>query len=120
MHMHATGHSTVQIAQHTATHVTYALKFFLCPAAFQRAKTLYTDTSKPLGHFLPAMARMHEAGELTGVHGDALPACIIMQPGESLDLFMRHKRKLDLISCLKVLPSTSLVRRCRASLSKCI
>ena len=106
--MHSAGHSTVQIAEHTTTHVTYAMKFFLCPAAFQRAKTLYTDSSKPLGHFLPAMARMHEVGELTGVHGDALPACIIMQPGESLDLYMRHKgHKLDLITCLKVRPAAS-------------
>lgn len=92
----------MQIAEHTTTHVTYAMKFFLCPAAFQHARTLYTDSSKPLGHFLPAMARMHEAGELTGAHGDALPPCIIMQPGESLKLCMAHERKLDLVSCLEV------------------
>ena len=46
------GQAIVQMAQHKASRLEYAIKFFIARSAFLQEKDLYTGDS-PLGQFLP-------------------------------------------------------------------
>jgi hypothetical protein len=79
------------------------MKFFLSKAAFQEEKNLYLDSSVSLGAFLPELQKLVEAPseELADAYGAYLPSCIIMEKGESLDLWIKHHSH-DLITGLQV------------------
>jgi hypothetical protein len=85
--MHAGG-AVVQIAEDRDTREAVALKFFLSRPQFEREVALYTDSTQPLGGFLPEVRRIVD-GEADEpgfrVEGAPLPPCIVMEKGESLD-----------------------------------
>lgn len=93
----------MQLVEDRRTRTPYAMKFFLSKAAFHEEKMLYVDSSMPLGAFLPELHRIVEAPnqEFTDAFGGFLPSCIIMEKGETLDLWVKHHRH-DLITGLQV------------------
>ena len=45
----------------------------------------------------------NEDGALLDAHGNALPPCIVMEKGESLDQWMkRNRRAMDPFTCMQV------------------
>jgi hypothetical protein len=66
-----------------------AVKFFLSRAAFERESNLYRDRSLPMGRFLPEVFNIIDSAAVgfTDAHGIPMPPCIIMEKGESLDLW---------------------------------
>lgn len=45
----------------------------------------------------------NEDGKLTDTSGNPLPPCIVMEKGESLDLWMmRNRRTMDTYTCMQV------------------
>lgn len=83
----------------------YALKFFLSEKAFIQEKGLYLDDQAPLGEFLPQLHSIKEGNtSLTDSQGNALPPCIVMERGESLDTWVEVScgSKLDIFTGLQV------------------
>ena len=84
------GQAVVQFAYGRLDRQEYALKFFLSRKAFDAEEALYRHTT--LGTFLPqVIASVPEtAGSIRDPWGRALPACMVMERGESLDLWMER------------------------------
>lgn len=87
----------------------YALKFFLSHSTFQDEAALYTDKSSPLGPFLPRLRNIAGAEgydpAVLDREGHALPPCIVMEKGESLDVWMlRNRGGVDMVTGLQVRP----------------
>ena len=66
----------------------------------------------------------NEDGALRDSHGNALPPCIVMEKGESLDLWMkRNRRAMDPFTCMQVraphLASRLPAQHCYATLMGC-
>lgn len=81
-----------------------AIKFFLSRAAFTTESKLYTADS-PLRQFLPEIRGIigNADGEVVDGNGRALPPCIVMEKGESLDRWsMRNRRGMDQFTCMQV------------------
>jgi hypothetical protein len=101
------GQAVVQIAESVGTHTAgehFAMKFFLSQAVFDQEKALYQDEEQPLGQFLPRLhSTAEEDGAITDSHGRAMPPCIIMEKGESLDLWAaRNEDGVDMVTGLQV------------------
>lgn len=81
----------------------YALKFFVIPDSFAAEQALYADSA--LGPFLPRLEAMTDNadGDLVDARGYALPPCIAMEKGESLDEWSR-RAKPDLFMAVTVCP----------------
>ena len=64
----------------------------------------YTDTSTPLHRFLPRVHAIMDNAD--GEHRDsndyALPSCIVMEKGESLDIWRQRSVKgMDTFTCMQ-------------------
>ena len=81
-----------------------AMKFFLFKAAFQHEKELYLDDSQPMGQMLPRLSFILEHGDLLDAGGHAMPPCIVMEKGESLNAWLKDAGDLDRVGCLQVRP----------------
>lgn len=79
----------------------YALKFFIVAESFAAERELYADAA--LGPFLPRLEALsdNKDGELVDAAGHALPPCIAMEKGESLDEWSR-RAKPDLFMAVTV------------------
>lgn len=99
-HMHA-GQAIVQFARSAADGCqrTYALKFFLKQKDFESEKAFYRNS--PIGKLLPMLAGLVEDGELKDLDDHALPPCIIMERGESLNEWCK-RRKPDIWGVMPV------------------
>ena len=95
------GQAVVQIAEDPRSRLDYALKFFLSEGAFRHEKGLYLDDSQPLGQFLPQLKNVLEEGQLNDAHGHAFPPCIVMEKGESLDVWISQSGSPDVLGCLQ-------------------
>ena len=78
---------------------TYALKFFLKEKDFESEKSIYRNS--PIGKLLPMLAGLVEDGQLSDPDGHALPPCIIMERGESLNEWCQ-RRKPDIWGVMPV------------------
>jgi hypothetical protein len=101
--MHA-GQAVVQTVEDKRSEVQYAVKFFVSEVAFQQERALYSDRTQPLGAFLPALHSIVESGGqgLLDAAGHPLPSCIVMEKGESLDLWTCSGDGIDMVTGLQV------------------
>eukprot|EP00892_Ulva_mutabilis_P003621 jgi/Ulvmu1/1630/UM113_0007.1 len=102
------GQAVIQFAKDRRTDLHYAAKFFLSTSAFADESGLYTNPSTPLGPFLPALRNIMDgssaASTVVDGHGYPLPPCIVMEKGESLDVWMQRNRGgVDMITGLQVI-----------------
>ena len=100
------GQAVVQFASHEVTRVEYAIKFFLSSTPFREELVQYTDAASPLRHFLPAVHAVVDNCDdtLRDGNGYPLPSCIVMEKGESLDIWRKRSvRGLDTFTCMQVL-----------------
>ena len=110
--MHA-GQAIVHFATHEVTKQDYAIKFFLSHSAFREELVQYTDAASPLRHFLPAVHAIvdNSEGKLRDGNGHPLPSCIVMEKGESLDIWRKRSvRGMDTFTCMQVLLRASSPR----------
>ena len=81
----------VQIVEDRNSRLQYAVKFFLSTGAFHQEKGMYLEPNQPLGGFLPQLRTIIEPSSPEGLildrFGNPLPPCIVMEAGESLDLW---------------------------------
>lgn len=80
------GQAVVQFATGTLDKQDYAIKFFLSRKGFDSEEALYRHTT--LGEFLPNVSASCLEGSIRDPWGRAFPACMIMERGEALDLWM--------------------------------
>ena len=75
--------------RHELSSTDHVLKAFATTAAFKAEAALYMDAEKPLGAFLPNMREICDNAdrEFRDPHGHIMPPCIIMEKGESLDVW---------------------------------
>ena len=73
--------------------------------AFNQEKELYVDANQPLGRFLPQLHSIAE-GEASGLRdasGTLMPPGIVMEKGETLDVWIaKSGDKIDLFTGLQV------------------
>ena len=87
------GQAIVQMARSKTSGLEFAIKFFISSTAFAAERAMYKregdSHSNDLAHFLPKVHCVEENldGALKDVHGHALPPCIVMERGESLDIW---------------------------------
>ena len=107
--MHA-GQSVVQMCADVHSGCEFAVKFFLSTSAFVDEVNLYQDLEKPLGRFLPEVHRIvYPADGFTDSRGAPMPACMVMEKGESLDRWVaRGDNGLDRVTGLQVSRSSRL------------
>ena len=100
------GQAVIQFAKYHSGQM-FAIKFFLSPTTFADEAAMYTDRSSPLGFFLPQLRSIagapgFEAG-IADAYGHPLPPCIVMEKGESLDVWMQRNRAgVDMVTGLQV------------------
>jgi hypothetical protein len=102
------GQAIVQFAQDRRTKIEYAAKFFVSAVAFADEAALYTDPDNPLGEFLPQLRNLvdNASGEMLDARGRPFPPCIVMEKGESLDVWRKRSRDgLDMVTGLQVCPA---------------
>jgi hypothetical protein len=95
----------VQFACHEVSELEYAIKFFLSMAAFKDESEQYTNKDNPLIDFPPRLHALvdNSDGHFKDAFGHAMPPCIVMERGESLDKWVqRNKRKMDMFTCMQV------------------
>eukprot|EP00892_Ulva_mutabilis_P004013 jgi/Ulvmu1/1984/UM012_0146.1 len=102
------GQAVIQFVKDHRTGLHYAVKFFLSTTAFADECRLYTNPDSPLGPFLPALRNIVDGGPAAPLvvdgHGRLLPPCIVMEKGESLDVWMqRNCGGIDMITGLQVI-----------------
>eukprot|EP00892_Ulva_mutabilis_P010095 jgi/Ulvmu1/7458/UM037_0001.1 len=87
------GQAVVQIARERLSSREVAVKCFVSRSAFDAEAALYLGET-PLRQFMPRlrMLRDNADGALVDPHGAALPPCIVMEKGESLDIFCERSR----------------------------
>lgn len=83
------GGAIVQIVRHNRSHEEFALKAFAAHSAFHAEAALYAASDSALGVFLPRMRLLLDNlnGSFRDPHGHKMPPCIIMEKGESVDLW---------------------------------
>eukprot|EP00892_Ulva_mutabilis_P002879 jgi/Ulvmu1/12592/UM092_0022.1 len=83
------GQAIVQTVRHELSSTDYVLKAFATSAAFRAEAALYLDEGQPLGAFLPCMRAILDNTDRRArdPHGHIMPPCIVMEKGESLDLW---------------------------------
>jgi hypothetical protein len=102
----------VQFATREHPREDVAIKFYVSQTAFKCECEQHTASS-PLQQFLPAVHSVvdNADGGFVDRYGHALPPCIVMEKGESLDRWVqRNRRDLDQFTCMQV----RLHRLCRA------
>ena len=90
---------------HKRTKCEFAMKFFQLRAMFQAESAHFTGTGSHLRKFLPPVHSImsNADGKLMDAGGTALPPCIVMERGESLNLWMqRNARGMDTFTCMQV------------------
>jgi hypothetical protein len=95
----------VQFARHEVSELEYAIKFFLSMAAFHDESEQYTNKDNPLIDFLPRLHALvqNSDGQFKDAFGHTMPACIVMERGESLDKWVqRNQRDMDIFTCMQV------------------
>lgn len=91
------GQAVVQMAVRDGTMEQYAIKFFLSAAAYNEEHGLYRQGSGAQGgdlaQFLPKVLKVYSNVDkkLKDTHGHPLPPCIVMERGESLDLWAARR-----------------------------
>lgn len=121
----------IQFATDRQTERRWAIKFFLSARGFADEAALYRDPGSPLGPFLPLVRNITgtddsnplapAADALTGYiadsHGRPLPPCIVMERGESLDIWrMRNAQDgIDVFTALQVRTACTLICTCMHS-----
>jgi Protein kinase domain len=109
------GQAVVQVVEDARTRIEYAAKFYLFRSAFEDEKALYEDPLQPLGHFLPEVHCIIDSPVegLLDAKGAPLPPCIVMEKGESLDIWAASTGDgLDMVTGLQV--GCPVVQHCRA------
>jgi hypothetical protein len=105
LRLHA-GQAIVQFATEVSTDAEFAIKFFATRQSFSDEAALYRDDSdNPLCSMLPAVRDIIDNldGRFTDSVGDPLPPCIVMEKGESLNIWSRrNKGGLDHTTALQV------------------
>jgi hypothetical protein len=99
------GQAVVQFARHEVSELEYAIKFFLSMVPFNDESEQYTNKDNPLIDFLPRLHALvgNSDGQFKDDFGHAMPPCIVMERGESLDKWVqRNKRKMDMFTCMQV------------------
>jgi hypothetical protein len=83
----------VQFSRDRLSRLEYAAKFFISQAAFNDEAALYSDASSALGRFLPRFRNIidNADGHMRDRNGRPFPPCIVMEKGESLDMWMQRK-----------------------------
>jgi hypothetical protein len=76
-------------------------------AAFNEERAQYTNRDSPLFQFLPRLQGIVDHSDeefmIKDAFGRILPPCIVMERGESLNLWVqRNKREMDLFTCMQV------------------
>lgn len=107
--LNCAGQAVVQFASHQYNKKEFAVKFFLSHSAFQQEMAQYTDSDNPLRRFLPPVHALVDNSNCTHVDGNGhpMPSCIIMEKGESLDLWMKRSRQhMDTFTCMQVRTQT--------------
>eukprot|EP00892_Ulva_mutabilis_P004011 jgi/Ulvmu1/1982/UM012_0144.1 len=102
------GQAVIQFAKDRRTRLLYAVKFFLFQTAFADECRLYTNPDNPLGQFLPALRNIADGSSIAPLvvdgHGHPMPPCVVMEKGESLDVWMQRNRGgVDMITGLQVI-----------------
>jgi hypothetical protein len=98
------GQAVVQFATREHPREDVAIKFYVSQTAFKCECEQHTAGS-PLQQFLPAVHRVvdNEDGGFVDRYEHALPPCIVMEKGESLDRWVkRNRRDLDQFTCMQV------------------
>lgn len=81
------------------------MKFFVSQSAFQQEAEQYSNPENPLRKFLPPLHSVMDNadGTLVDAQGNPLPPCIVMERGESLDIWSRGtKFKMEIHTCMQV------------------
>ena len=87
------------------TKLDYAMKFFASTAAFRDESAQFSMADSSLQQFLPPVHSILDNADevVVDAGGNALPPCIVMERGESLDLWMqRNTRGMDTFTCMQV------------------
>lgn len=107
------GQAVIQFAKDKQTHEEFAIKVFLSRRAFEDEARLYEADSCPLGHFLPQVRDIvpNRDAQLVDAAGSPLPPCIVMEKGESLDVWMLRSADMgiDMVTGLQVPPGLPLI-----------
>lgn len=94
----------MQIVRERMSTQEFAAKFFMSRSAFEAEAQLYLHES-PLKQFMPHVRAMHDNADkqLVDLRGVPLPPCIVMEKGESLDIFC-DRSKPDQAQAYSVCP----------------
>ena len=85
--------------------VEFAIKLFVRMETFQQEAALYEDASRPFRKLLPACRSIvaNDDGLFVDGHGCPMPPCIVVERGESLDLWaQRSTQGIDPFTCMQV------------------
>lgn len=92
------GQAVVQMFRDNQNSEEYAAKFFLSEKAFEAEVVAFTEGRNPLTQFLPEIRTIkpksvakHEVDNVQ-VGGQPLPSCIVMERGESLDIWTNRAK----------------------------
>ena len=80
------------------------MKFFVHRTAFEHEAAQYQNPDSPFKQFLPLSRSIvsNEDGAFVDASGNAMPPCIVVEKGESLDIWVqRNKRAMDPFSCMQ-------------------
>lgn len=110
----------IQFAVDRPTERQWAVKFFMSERGFADEVALYRDPGSPLGPFLPAVRNIvgrgwgdgpltpdaddHGVARIVDAFGRPLPPCIVMERGESLDIWRTRTAQdgIDVFTALQV------------------
>ena len=101
------GQAVVQFGTEKLNGLEYALKFFISQNAFENEAAQYTDALSPLRQFVPKVRLQGIVSNVDGAfvdgNGRAMPPCIVMEKGASLDVWVqRNKRVMDQFTAMQV------------------
>jgi UDP-N-acetyl-D-mannosaminuronic acid transferase (WecB/TagA/CpsF family) len=101
------GQAVIQFAVEKLNGLEYAVKFFISRNAFLSEAAQYTDAQSPLRQFLPKVRNggilSNDDGSFLDGNGRPMPPCIVMEKGESLDVWVqRNKRVMDQFTAMQV------------------
>ena len=104
------GQGVVQFATEKGnSELEFAIKLFVHTEAFCKEAALYQDTSSPFHKLLPSCRSIvaNEDGLFVDGRGCPMPPCIVVERGESLDLWaQRSTQGIDPFTCMQVCPSS--------------
>eukprot|EP00892_Ulva_mutabilis_P011476 jgi/Ulvmu1/8700/UM047_0040.1 len=108
------GQAVIQFGVDRQTEAQWAVKFFLSARGFANEAALYRDPGSPLGPFLPLVRNiigardpadpLAAAERILDAHGRPLPPCIVMERGESLDIWRTRNAHdgIDVFTALQI------------------